>query len=181
MMEEITLVTSNKYKTQEISEIAKPYNIKIIGHDCKIEELQTDNRFNLIKNKVLKAFEEIKIPVIVDHASLEIDSLNGMPGPLTQLFWDRLKGDLCNISMTLGMPTAKAICTIGYCDGKMIHTEEAQVTGKISSSPKGSRKFQWDTIFIPDGQTKTYGEMSVAEKNLISQRQKAFKKLFSSI
>ncbi len=180
-MKEITLVTSNKFKTQEITEIAKKFSINIIEYNIKIEELQTSNRQALVRNKVIKAFKKIKLPVIVDHASLEIDSLNGMPGPLTQMFWDKLKGGLCTIAHSLGSPTARAICTVGYCNGKNIFIEEAKVKGKISSSPKGSRKFQWDTIFIPEGQTKTYAEMLIPEKNLISQRQIAFSNLFKTV
>jgi len=180
-MKEITFVTNNSYKTMEIIEIAKPYNIKVTEYKFKIEELQTIDRISLIRNKLVTAFNQIKEPVIVDHASLEIESLKGMPGPLTQLFWDKLKGDLCTISRTLGKPKAKAICTVGFCDGKNIYTKEAEVFGEISISPKGARQFQWDTIFIPNGQNKTYAEMSIAEKNLISQRQIAFKDLFSII
>ena len=51
------------------------------------------------------------------------------------------------------------------------------VRGKISSEPRGGYGFHYDPIFIPEGSDKTFGEMSIEEKNKISHRARAIDKL----
>ena len=51
------------------------------------------------------------------------------------------------------------------------------VRGKISSEPRGKYGFDYDPIFIPEGSEKTFGEMSIKEKNKISHRARAIDKL----
>jgi len=177
----IYFATNNNFKFEEVKEVALGFNIKLEKLECNIRELQTINREDLIKHKTLEAFSKVHSPVMVDHASLEIESLNGIPGTLTQLFWDKLEGKICDIVSSLGSPNARAISTVGYCDGKRVHFEEGIVNGEITKEPKGSRKFQWDTIFIPSGSSKTYGEMDISEKNKISQRKIALNKMFEKI
>jgi XTP/dITP diphosphohydrolase len=48
-----------------------------------------------------------------------------------------------------------------------------EVIGKIASEPKGNRDFQWDCVFIPDGEEKTFSELG-EKKNDISMRKIAF-------
>lgn len=58
----------------------------------------------------------------------------------------------------------EAITFVGRTHGKIVE-------------PKGSRKFGWDCIFLPDGKDQTYGELDGVEKNKISQRSKALMKM----
>ena len=51
------------------------------------------------------------------------------------------------------------------------------VKGKISAQPLGFFGFHYDPIFIPEGSKKTFGEMSIEEKNKISHRARAIDKL----
>jgi XTP/dITP diphosphohydrolase len=51
------------------------------------------------------------------------------------------------------------------------------IKGKISKKPMGKKRFDWDRIFIPSGFSKTFAQMDLSEKNRISHRMKAFKKL----
>jgi XTP/dITP diphosphohydrolase len=69
-------------------------------------------------------------------------------------------------------PAVKATTRIAYCDGKRVHQFEGEILGKISPEPRGDRAFQWDCIFIPDGETQTFAEMG-EKKNEISMRRKA--------
>ncbi|OJV16392.1 MAG: hypothetical protein BGO21_26195 [Dyadobacter sp. 50-39] len=180
-MKTIFLATNNIYKVEEVAQIGITFGYNIEQFKCDIRELQTLDRDRLIRHKTVEAFSQLRGPVLVDHASLEIDCLNSMPGTLTQLFWDKLEGTICNIVTALGPRSAKAICTVGYCNGKKIFSDECSVTGLIADKPEGNRNFQWDTIFIPDGQTRTYGEMTITEKNAISQRRQAFENMFATI
>ena len=57
------------------------------------------------------------------------------------------------------------------------HFFEGKVSGKISKHKSGKSGFGYDPIFIPDGYKKTFSEMTIEEKNLISHRSKAVQKL----
>jgi XTP/dITP diphosphohydrolase len=65
---------------------------------------------------------------------------------------------------------------IGYTDGDQIVFFEGEIKGKIVS-PRGTGGFGWDQIFQPEGYDKTFGEMSLEEKNKISMRKQALTKL----
>jgi XTP/dITP diphosphohydrolase len=180
-MPTIYLATNNPFKVDEVKAIAAPFGFAIDAYSCDIRELQTVDRKQLIRQKTVEAFTRLRCPVLVDHASLEIESLKGMPGTLTQLFWDNLEGRICDIVAALGNSRARAVCTVGFCDGRTLYDDEGIVEGNISSAPIGARAFQWDTIFVPLSETRTYAEMTIVEKNAISQRKIAFEKLFHRI
>lgn len=177
----IYLATNNPYKIDEVQAIAVASGLEVTIFPCNIRELQTADRRQLIRHKTVEAFTRVRCPVLVDHASLEINSLKGMPGTLTQMFWDTLEGRICDVVAALGDPRARAICTVGYCDGRKLYDDEGVTDGTIAARPSGPRLFQWDTIFVPDSQTRTYAEMSIPEKNAVSQRRIAFENLFRRI
>lgn len=180
-MDRIIFVSSNPFKSQEIEKLGTFFNLNIKSADVKINELQVMDLETLVKDKTLQAFKHFGYPVLVDHACLEIECLNNMPGVLTQIFWDSLEGKICRITDCFGNRNAVAKSTLGYCNGKKLFTVTSQKNGTISDTPRGTRNFQWDTIFIPDGETRTYAEMSIDEKNNISQRKTAFEKLVNTI
>src|SRR3970282_1377012 len=110
------------------------------------------------------------------HTGLYIESLNEFPGGLTQIFWDKLQADKFSELFGNGANTnlvAKTI--IGYCDSRKTHLFEGSIKGKISPEPRGDRAFQWDCVFIPDGESATFAEMG-DRKNEISMRKIAFEK-----
>ena len=73
--------------------------------------------------------------------------------------------------------TAVALVVYGYYDGSKLQIIEQQLQGTISDKPKGTNGFGWDPIFIPDGQNKTYGEMSDEEIDYYSVRRMGLEKL----
>ena len=102
--------------------------------------------------------------------------MNGFPGGLTQIFWDKLQADkFSEIVSKMSDQTVEAKTVIGYCTGKKIYKFEGVIKGKISDLPKGSKDFQWDCVFIPDGYSQTFAEMG-DRKNSISMRKIAFDK-----
>lgn len=177
----ILFASQNPFKAEELIPLADEAGISLRHVELQINELQTMDTDALIRDKTLKAFSQLRLPVIVDHASLAIDSLGGMPGNLTQLFWDRLEDKICSMVHFLGNPEAVARTTLGYCDGKKLYSFAAEQKGEIAKHPEGNREFQWDTIFIPTSYSATYAEMPVTDKNQFSQRKKAFDELLSLI
>lgn len=182
---EIRMVSSNPEKIKETEEILKGSKINLIPVNFKIEELQTDDVNRLIRDKILIAFKKIGKPVFVEHTGLYIDYLNGFPGGLTQIFWDTLKEDKF-AKIVGGFPDTKltAKTRIAFCDGKQLYFFEGEVRGTVPKTPRGPRAFQWDCVFIPDGENETFAEMGSTRKNLISMRKNAFdefKKYIDSI
>lgn len=175
-MLQVRFLSGNEFKIQEARTILKSFEIDIIPVQIKLEELQTEDTNNLIKDKALKAYKEIGRPLFVEHTGLYLDSMNGLPGGLTQIFWDKLKAD--RFSELFGSSIAKSVkakTIIGYLDGKQFFPFEGEIDGTISSEPRGNRDFQWDCIFIPDGHNKTFSELG-EKKNDMSMRKIALVK-----
>ncbi len=164
-------VTSNPNKFQELSDILV-CNLSRIELD--LQEIQTTDLYELVKFKLLQAYEHVELPVIVEDTSLYFDAWNELPGPLVKFFLKNL--GLSGIVKALEefkIKSASATCFLGFTkDGNSMQFFEGKVKGFIVN-PKGSQQFGWDAIFLPEGHQRTFGEMSLHEKNQISPRAKA--------
>ncbi len=170
---EVRFVSSNRFKIEEAKAILSPVGITVVPVNIKIEELQTTDTERLVQDKALKAFGRIGRPLFVEHTGLYLNYLNGLPGGLTQIVWDSLQAD--RFSELFGRspdPSVIAKTTICYVDGKGMHIFIGEVGGRIASTPAGNRDFQWDCVFIPEGETKTFAEIG-DKKNEISMRKQA--------
>lgn len=171
---EINFVTKNPHKAEEVEAILGDIGVSIVHAPLTIHEIQTEDITLIVRDKVLKAFNQVGRPVFIEHTGLYIDSLQGFPGGLTQVFWDKLKADkfselfggLQNTSLT-----AKTV--IAFCDAKKVYIFEGSIEGNIAPEPRGDRDFQWDCVFIPKGFQETFAEMK-ERKNDISMRKLAF-------
>ncbi len=89
----LRFVSRNTYKLAEAKAILDPLGVAIVPVERAIEELQTEDPKLLVRDKALKAFEYLGEPLFVEHTGLYLDYLNGLPGGLTQIVWDRLEAD----------------------------------------------------------------------------------------
>lgn len=166
----IRFLSGNEHKLTEASSILSPIGIHVIPLSIKIEELQSSDSASIVRDKASKAFQKIGHPLFVEQTGLFIDSLNGFPGGLTQVFWDTLEADKVSLLFGQGDDTGVTARTrIGYCDGRRIYQFQGEIRGRIASKPRGNPAFQWDCIFIPDGHSETFAEMG-DKKNDISMR-----------
>ena len=170
---EIRFLSGNQHKLDEAQTILQPLDIVVSPIKYAIEELQTLDTEGLVRDKALKAFRRIGEPLFVEHTGLYLKELNGFPGGLTQIFWDTLLADRFSVlfgKASQNEVTAKTV--IGYIDGKRFHLFQGEVHGTVAETPRGSRGFQWDCVFVPDGHDKTFAELG-AVKNQISMRKLA--------
>jgi XTP/dITP diphosphohydrolase len=177
MPEEIRFLTRNPGKFRELHALINPAKYTLVNDETEINELQTEKTELLIRDKILRAFEIIRRPLIVDHTGLSFALLKGFPAGLTSVFYDFLQP--AGIANLIGKSTNRnvtATTLIGYCDGRQIYSFEGQLHGKVAPEPRGSEGFQWDTIFIPEGYDKTFAELGNEKKNEISMRRLAFDK-----
>ena len=168
----LRFVSRNTSKLAEAKAILDPLGIVVVPVEKVIEELQIEDQRLLVQDKALKAFRYLGEPLFVEHTGLYLDYLNGLPGGLTQIFWDRLEAD--RFARLFGNADHKVLAktVIGYIDGKKCHFFEGEISGTISSEPRGPRNFQWDCVFVPEGFDKTFAELG-DKKNEISMRRKA--------
>jgi XTP/dITP diphosphohydrolase len=169
----VYFVTSNRNK---FAEAGKILDFEIKQAKLEIPEIQSINVKEIVEDKARKAYEKLKKPVMVEDTALYITSWRGFPGPL--ISWVIKTMGINGICKFTGKErSAKAEACVAYYDGKRMITFSGNIKGKISNKPRGTRRFDWDRIFIPEGEKRTFAEMEIKEKNKISHRMKAFKKL----
>ncbi|MDO8487334.1 MAG: non-canonical purine NTP pyrophosphatase [Candidatus Curtissbacteria bacterium] len=171
---DLVVVTSNISKLAEINQILGTSH-KVSTLD--VPEIQSLNLNEVITAKAKTAYEKIKKPVLVTDVSLEIEALGGLPGPFVKFFLKTLGAEK-TVSLIKGKNTkTKVTDAIALYDGKSLKIFKGEVHGHLISKARGSHGFGFDFVFVPDGYEKTYSEMSPTEKNKISHRALALKKL----
>jgi XTP/dITP diphosphohydrolase len=178
---EIRFVSNNEDKITEAKKILGD-EISVVESRRKIEELQTTDPSRLVRDKLLKAYRQIGRPLFVEHTGLHLDHLNGLPGGLTQIFWDALQADRFAelFGKLASNHNATARTSIAYCDGRKVFEFEGAIVGEITVIPRGPRHFQWDCVFQPTGRSETFAEMG-DKKNDISMRRIALEKLVAHL
>ncbi|MEO8174067.1 MAG: non-canonical purine NTP pyrophosphatase, partial [Sediminibacterium sp.] len=167
--------TINSAKIKEIEEIFSGFcpTIKFLKKDV-LEVLSNDIK-TVIKAKAKNAYEQCRVPIIVEHGGLLIDHLNGFPGALSKPMWDLMGKEICQLIPVGANRSAVAISGVCYCDGIQSQIFIGETKGSIANKAIGDFGFQWDPIFIPDGDTRTYAEMPQSEKLKYSQAAKAYR------
>lgn len=171
----IFFVSKNRFKQAEARQILEPLGIVVEADQSEIPELQTADTEALVRDKATKAFCKLGRPLFVEHTGLCMDMLNGLPGGLTEVFWETLKKDRVSELFASDEHEVRAVTHIGYVDGRRIHIFRGEVTGRLVR-PRVDHGFQWDCVFKPDGYDQTFSEMGVL-KNQISMRRLALEKL----
>ena len=190
----IILATNNKSKVKEISEMMSGSDItfeSLADAGINVEVEETGTTFE--ENALLKAREICKLsgkPTISDDSGLEIDALDGAPGIYSSRFmgedtsYDFKNNALIEKLENIADPdrTARFRCCMALVlpDGREFVTEGA-MEGIIAREPKGINGFGYDPIlFIPE-YNRTSAELSSEEKNNISHRGEALRKMIEVI
>lgn len=181
----IILASNNKNKLREFSGIVK--DAEIISQSqagIKLEVEETGSTFE--ENAFLKAnavHKLSKCAVIADDSGLEVDALDGRPG----IYSARYGGDISDAEKCLKIleemkdvpdvkRTARFVCCICYISENGEKTVvRGTCEGKIGYEPIGENGFGYDPIFMYDG--KSFAEIPAEQKNSVSHRSNALKKL----
>lgn len=133
--------------------------------EVSISELLEVDLQVMVMAEVTKAYSQIKVPCIVEHAGLIFDEFSSAmyPGGLTKPMWNALGDKFLTATNSAGKK-AVARAVVAYCDGMSVHTFVGETQGILAAIPRGGREFYWDTIFIPDDpinnpDQKTYAEI----------------------
>jgi XTP/dITP diphosphohydrolase len=187
---DLIIATKNKHKLREIGAMLAGMPVNVIGLDRYPQIPETVEDGNTFEDNALKKAREVfahtRTWTLADDSGLEVKALNGAPG----VYSARYAGEgasyeaICkkllremqdvplekrtarfNCTMALIEPSGKEHIVIGYCKGH------------IGLEMRGSRGFGYDPVFVYDDMAKTLAEMSPEEKNAISHRGQAVKKV----
>jgi XTP/dITP diphosphohydrolase len=186
-MIKLCFATNNRHKLEEV-EVAVKNQFTILSlADLAIDEELPETQYTLEGNALQKArylFDKLKIPCFADDSGLEVDALNGEPGVYSARYAGPERNNENNMDLLLKklepFTNRKArfrtvIALVGYASDAMVF--EGIVKGEITHKKKGSLGFGYDPIFLPKGYDRTFAEMSTEEKNNLSHRAIAIRKL----
>jgi non-canonical purine NTP pyrophosphatase (RdgB/HAM1 family) len=170
----LLFVTSSQDKISEVRRILRG---PVENIDVDLAEPQAVDLEEVVKAKAEQAFGLVRAPVMVEDSGLFIDAWNGLPGALIKWFVQRTGVEgICVMMHEFANRSATARTMIGYHDGAL-RLFEGAIKGHITTLPRGSAGFGFDSIFVPEGSDKTYAEMDAEEKDHYSMRQRALLKV----
>jgi XTP/dITP diphosphohydrolase len=187
----LVLATANADKAREISDVLR-------GAGLAVELLQRPPDFpeveetggTLEDNARIKAVAlcaATGLPALADDTGLEVDALGGAPGVRSARFAGEHASYADNVAKLLDLlrdvPTGRraarfaTVALARFPDGREV-AALGTVDGTISREARGAEGFGYDPVFVPDeGDGRTFAEMTLAEKNDLSHRGRAFRTL----
>lgn len=189
--ERVLLIGSgNRDKRRELAELlsGSGWTVKSLADFPEVEEPVEDGD-TFAANATLKANyygARFGVACVADDSGLEVDALCGAPG----VYSARYAGEDCTyddnnrklIDALREAPAsergARFVCCAAFTDGEGgVHIEEGDVRGQIAEAPRGTQGFGYDPVFVPEGESRTFAEMTAAEKNALSHRGRAFARM----
>lgn len=189
----LLLATQNKHKVEELTRLLQPFAVEVVSllEFPEIGEIIEDGD-TLEANALIKAkagFAHCGLPTMADDTGLAVHALNGAPG----VYAARYAGENVtyddNVNKMLsemsGIPEsqrqARFQTAAVFYDGTQTVTALGEVPGMITTERHGDSGFGYDPIFLVPEKNRTYAQMDLEEKNLLSHRKRAFAKLIEKL
>lgn len=173
--EKLILVSSNPNKGIEAERIL---GVPLLRVSLSLPEIQAPDVEEITRYKLEVARSKDYSKLIVEDVSLGFDELGNFPGPYVRWLLEAAGGKgLAAIAYALNNRAARAQCCVGYWDGSSVRTFMGETEGEILVKPRGNQNFGWDAWFQPAGSAKTFAEMTAEEKDAISHRGRAYRRL----
>jgi len=194
-MIKVVLATGNAGKLHELRAMLAGSGIEVLPQSAlgvsKIEE----SGANFLENALLKARNAARqtgLPAIADDSGLEVDALGGAPGVYSARYAGAGASDADNLkkllkelrSVSANMRTARFRCSMAYVRHANDPTPvicEGIWEGYILETPRGSNGFGYDPVFLVPGKSRSCAELPPVEKNRLSHRGQALRKLVEQL
>lgn len=185
----LVVASHNAGKVTEIGDLLAPYDLDVVSAaELNLPEPE-ETGTTFVANAILKveaAVQGSNLPCLADDSGLAVAGLEGDPG-IYSARWagpERdFKAAMALVNDKLGdNPNRRAyfisVLSLAWPDGHM-ENFEGRVYGTLVWPPRGRCGFGYDSMFMPDGHDKTFGEIPYDEKQRISHRAAAFQKLIN--
>jgi len=179
------LATQNKHKVEELTALLQDNFVVRDLSALPINEEIPETGLTLAENSLQKAryvAEKFHVSCLADDSGLEVEALAGAPGVYSARYAGEPKNDQANLQLLLqnlsgrDHRAARFVTVLTYFDGDAYYSFEGEIKGEIVEVPRGTQGFGYDPIFQPENESRTFAEMSMAEKNKIAHRARALEK-----
>jgi XTP/dITP diphosphohydrolase len=191
----LVVASHNAGKVREIHDLLAPFGVDAVSAGAlglpEPEETE-DNFAGNARIKAHAAAQASGLPALSDDSGIEVEALDGAPGVYTADWAETPEGRDFPMAMTRVWELLEAknapeprrarfVCTLclAWPDGEDA-LFRGEVPGRIVWPMRGDLGFGFDPIFLPDGETQTFGEMDPAKKHEMSHRADAFRKLVAA-
>lgn len=179
-MRTILFVTSNENKFREVKSYLEKAGIHLERSILEIVEKQYATEREVSLNKALSAAKILNRPVLVEDTGVYFSAFKSFPGPYAKQVFENIGID--GILKLLDGKNREAVMrtSFAYCEpGGMPVAFTGEVSGKIAERPSEVISFAYDTLFVPEDESKTFSEMSVGEKERYSHRIRALQEFLN--
>jgi non-canonical purine NTP pyrophosphatase (RdgB/HAM1 family) len=182
----IAFVTGNPGKLAEARRIwagggaAGP---RLEAVELELPEIQSLDLLEVLRAKGEEAWRRLRRPLVVEETGFEIDAFGGFPGPLVKWMLQALGPEgMARAALAVAeregrTGAAVARCMTLYRDAERELVGEGAERGTLVLPPRGDQGFGWDPVFLPEGESRTYGELPAEDKDRIGHRGKAWRDL----
>lgn len=186
---EIVLATRNAGKIAEMKALLQdvPVVLRSVADfpDAPIVEEDAPTLEGNAHKKAATLHVHTRLPALADDTGLEVEALDGRPGVHSARFAGPDADDAANraylqtqmANQTNRQAQFRTVMAFVQDDSALYF--EGTCTGTIIDEERGSAGFGYDPLFVPEGETRTFAEMSKAEKNVISHRGRALQAFIS--
>lgn len=184
-MTQLVLATNNKHKIVEIKSLLSDLSLEFLTlADVTVPGPLREDGTTFRENALQKAravYEATGLPSLADDSGLEVFYLNGRPGVYSSRYTgpgatyesnnERLLAEMRGVPPRRRRAQFRAV--VVFVDKGVEEVAEGICRGKIAERPRGTNGFGYDPLFLPEGFTRTYAELTLEEKNGISHRARA--------
>ena len=172
----ITFITGNENKAKYVQ---KWIEWPLEHQKLNLQEIQSLELSEVVEDKVRRAYETIRSPVLVEDVSLVFAAYHyRLPGPFIKWYLEVFSpAELCGLLDKSNTRQAKAEVEFAYFDGSNLLIARGERLGVIVERPQGKSVFGFNPIFQPEGWDKTWGEMDLEEEEQCSMRRPALAEL----
>ena len=191
-MSTFVLATANPHKANEIRAVLGGLGLELLDRPTHVGEVVEDAD-SLEGNALLKAAALAQAtgqPSIADDTGLFVEGLNGRPGVYSARYAGenatyeenvaKLLEELADVAVERRRAQFRTVVVVVYPHARPL-VVEGVLDGVIGFEPRGEEGFGYDPVFIPDGGTRTLAQMSSVEKNAVSHRGRALRKLVEEL
>lgn len=189
--ERLAIASKNPHKLRELGRICRDWPVEWLtvqnhpGPWPDVDEPHDTYLHNALE-KARTVAQVLGVPAIADDSGIEVDALDGGPGPRSARFAGEGASDADNLAKLIELvadvePDARTaryrcVAAIAWPEGRTMHAE-GTCEGALIGQPRGDRGFGYDPVFVSQGERRTMAELGDEEKDRISHRGRAFRAL----